>query len=192
VRLSALDSAGEQRQSYFAVAAESGEGPFGQLQPGSKTEFTLSIPSTEISNYQIELLWGKDAAPFQKQARAGLEEGKEFLALRNLEVYRVPSDDCATPNECTVRFNVSGEFFNSGSKTISKVTLRAGFVRADELDLPQQNLENERRIEVRNMSLVPGGTRPFRLALEKLILLSDQVAPRPVVQILSFESDAGE
>ena len=189
VRLSALDIQGEQRQSYFAVAAESGTGPFGQLQVGAPTEFTLSLPSKDISNYQIELLWGQDAAPFQKQARGGSNEGKEFLALRNLEVYRMPSDTCASPNECTVKFTVTGEFFNAGSAVVSKVVLKAGFARVDELDLRGQKLENERRIEVRNMHLGPASTRPFRLVLDKLIPLSDQIAPRPVVQILSFESE---
>jgi hypothetical protein len=189
VRLSALDAQGQQRQSYFAVAAESANAPFGQLEVGSATEFTLSLPSKDISNYQIELLWGQDAAPFQKQARSGTEEGKEFLALRNLEVYRMPSDNCASPNECTVKFTVTGEFFNAGSAIVSKVVLKAGFARVDELDLRGQKLENERRIEVRNMHLGPASTRPFRLVLDKLIPLSDQIAPRPVVQILSFESE---
>ena len=187
VRLSALDNAGKARIAFFALSNDTLSTAFTQLQPGVPTEFSVSIPSVGITNYQLELLWGRDAEPHQKQARSLQGAGDEFLALRNLEVYRVPSDDCATPNECTVRFTLTGEFYNAGSDTISRVQLKAGFVRADELDLADKVLENERRIEVRNMGLAPGGTKPFRLTLEKFIPMDEQVAPKPVVIIESFD-----
>jgi hypothetical protein len=187
VRLSALDNAGKARVAFFALSNDALSTAFTQLQPGMPTEFSVSIPSVGITNYQLELLWGRDAEPHQKQARSLQGAGDEFLALRNLEVYRVPSDDCATPNECTVRFTLTGEFYNAGSATISQVQLKAGFVRADELDLADKVLENERRIEVRNMGLAPGGTKPFRLTLEKFIPMDEQVAPKPVVIIESFD-----
>jgi hypothetical protein len=187
VRLSALDDKNNARVSFFALGEHVFSSAFAQLQPGTPTEFSISIPSNGISNYQLELLWGQDAAPFQKQARSNQGNGEEFLALRNLEVHRLPSDDCATPNECTVKFTLTGEFYNAGSATISKVVVKAGFVRADELDLGVKVLENERRIEVRNMGLTPGATKPFRLTLEKFIPMGEQVAPRPVVRIESFD-----
>jgi hypothetical protein len=187
VRLSALDDQNNPRVSFFALGEHIFSSAFAQLQPGTPTEFSVSIPSHGITNYQLELLWGQDAAPFQKQARSNQGNGEEFLALRNLEVHRLPSDDCATPNECTVKFTLTGEFYNAGSATISKVVLKAGFVRADELDLAVKVLENERRIEVRNMGLTPGATKPFRLTLEKFIPMDEQVAPRPVVRIESFD-----
>jgi hypothetical protein len=187
VRLSALDDTGKHREAYFSLSNPA-EPTAAQLQVGKPTEFSLSLPSQGISNYQLELLWGKDAKPLLANAHRTPGEDQEFLALRNLEAYRVPSDDCATPNQCTVKFTLTGEFFNAGSATIKGVSLVAGFARADELDLTDKVLENERRIEVRNMNLAPGGTKPFRLTLEKFIPLDEQVAPRPVVRIVEFDS----
>jgi hypothetical protein len=109
------------------------------------------------------------------------------LALRKLEVHRVPSDSCSTPDECSVKFTITGEFFNPGGATVKNVVIEAGFSPADKLDLPGQILENARRIEVKNLNLVPGGVKPFRLAMEKLIPSSEQIAPHPIVRIVSVE-----
>jgi hypothetical protein len=57
------------------------------------------------------------------------------------------------------------------------------------MDLPNQPLENERRIEVKQMGLAPQTTKPVRLTLEKLLPVSDTVAYQPVVRIVSFESE---
>jgi len=187
VRLSALDEDGEQRLSYFPVV-ESMTGPkVDMLEAGKSTDFTVSILSAGLSNYQVELLWGADAAPFLAAAPASNPE--QFLALRNLEVHRIPGDNCASPDECVVQFNITGEFFNSGTATVSQILLRAGFLPADKLALQGQIFENERRIEVRNLRLGPNEKKPFRLTLEKLVPSSTQMAPKPIVQIESFESD---
>jgi hypothetical protein len=185
VRLSALD---EQGNSRIVLRKLSDIAPKGEESNGSRpTEFVLSIPSKGISNYQIELLWGDEAAPFMARAADAASGDGQVLALRKLEVHRVPSESCSTPDECSVKFTITGEFFNSGGATLKNVVIEAGFVPADKLDLPGQILENARRIEVRNLNLVSGGTKPFRLALEKQIPSSEQVAPRPVVRIVSVE-----
>jgi hypothetical protein len=185
LRLSALDELGNSKLVFRKLSdiAPKGEG----LRGGSPTEFVLSIPSRGISNYQIELLWGDEATPFMARAAESASGDGEVLALRKLEVHRVPSESCATPDECSVKFTITGEFFNSGGATLKNVVIEAGFSPADKLDLPGQILENARRIEVRNLNLVPGGTKAFRLALEKLIPSSEQMAPRPVVRIVSVE-----
>jgi hypothetical protein len=185
LRLSALDELGDSKIVLRKLSdiAPKGEG----LSANKPTEFVLSIPSVGISNYQIELLWGDEAAPFMARATESLSGDGQILALRKLEVHRIPSDSCATPDECSVKFTITGEFFNSGGATLKNVVIEAGFSPADKLDLPSQILENARRIEVRNLNLMPGGTKPFRLALEKLIPSSEQIAPRPVVRIVSVE-----
>ncbi len=88
-----------------------------------------------------------------------------------------------------MRFSIKGEFFNSGGATIDNVVLVAGFSPADKLDLPGQILENERRIEVRNVGLAAGAKKPFRLTLEKFVPASDTVAYQPVVRIVSFGNE---
>ena len=190
VRLTAVDSSGEQRVSFHRlIDLINGEK---ELKPKTPTKFSLAVPSNGISNYQLEVLWGKDAEPFMADAKAAIKPSKsspEFLALRNLEVHRVPDGSCSSPEECLVTFSIKGEFFNSGRATIRDVVLIAGFSPAAKLDLPTQKLENERRIEVRNVQLAPQATKPFRLTLEKILPASDTVAYQPVVRIISFESD---
>jgi hypothetical protein len=190
VRMTATNSSGEQQVSFsrlidIAPGAK-------RLSPDSPTPFTLSIPAQGVSNYQLEVLWGADAEPYMGEAKASLKKGdkpSDFVALRNLEVHRVPDGSCSSPEECLVTFSIKGEIFNSGRATISDLVLVAGFAPASKLDLPGQILENEKRIEVNNLRLAPQGVKPFRLTLEKLLPASDTVAYQPVVRIASFESD---
>jgi hypothetical protein len=185
VRLSTLDDAGDSKIVLRTLSELAPQGDL--LGVGTPTEFVVSAPSHGISNYQIELLWGEEAQPFISQAKSVDGPREQVLALRKLEVHRVPSESCATPDECSVKFTITGEFFNQGGGTVRTVMIEAGFSPADKLDLPGQILENARRIEVRNLNLGPGGTKPFRLALEKFIPSTEQIAPRPVVRIVSVD-----
>lgn len=191
VRLAALDDRGQQRVSFHRVSDLSPQSAV--LAAGVATPFSLTLPSAGLTNYQVEVLWGQEAQPFGQpgtpNSPAVPDAAKPFLALRNLEVHRVPSESCATPNECELKFTITGEFFNSGGATVRNVVILAGFTSADKLDLKDQILENERRIEVRNMGLKPGASKPFRLALEKYVTAIDQAAPQPAVRILSVDSD---
>ena len=190
VRLAALDDSGQQRVSFHRVSDLAPQASM--LVAGVPTNFSLTLPSVGLSNYQLEVLWGRDADALGKQ---GNQHGtdtplpKQYLALRNLQVHRVPSETCANPNECQLKFTITGEFFNSGGATVRNVVIIAGFTTGDKLDLKDQILENERRVEVRNLGLKPGGSKPFRLSLEKQVSAVDQSAPQPVVHIVSVDSE---
>jgi hypothetical protein len=190
VRLTAVDAKGEQRVSFHKLSDLASRN--GEIKTGVPTQFALSLPSQGISNYQLEVLWGKDAAPYLGEAKASLKQPAaptEYLALRNLEVHRVPDGSCSSPEECLVTFSIKGEFFNAGKSSVREVILVAGFTPALKIDQPNQPLENERRIEVRQLNLSPQATKPFRLTLEKLLPASDTVAYQPVVRIVSFQSE---
>ncbi len=197
VRLSALDRKGEQRVSFHNMQDVLAGAPGAQagtrmLKKGVAQPFTLSMPLAGITNYQIEVLWGSEAAPFGPTEPAALEpknEPKQFIALRNLEVHRVPTASCVSPDECIVRFTITGELFNSGSATIKDVVIEAGFGKGGNLDLPDQILENEKRVEVPNLRLEPGGAQRFKVSLDKLVASTTVVAPQPVVRIASFRSE---
>ena len=190
VRLAAMDKKGEERVALHKVADLIPNEA--ELKPSMPLPFSLSLPAEGITNYQVEVLWGKDAAPYLGDGRASLKQPKapsEFLALRNLEVHRVPDGSCSSPEECRVTVSIKGEFFNSGRATVRDVVLVAGFAPASKMGLPNQPLENEKKIEVQNLELAPQGTKPFRLTLEKHLPASDTGAYQPVVRIVSFESD---
>jgi hypothetical protein len=196
VRLSALDRQGEQRVSFHNMqdVLGGGPGPNGvplMLEKGVAQPFTLSMPLAGITNYQLEVVWGSEAAPFAptEPTSQPKKEPKQFIALRNLEVHRVPTESCVSPDECIVRFTITGELFNSGSATIRDVVIEAGFGKGANLDLPDQILENEKRVEVPNLRLAPGGAQRFRVSLDKLVASTTVVAPQPVVRIASFRSE---
>jgi len=191
VRLTAVDAQGEEKTAIHKLADLIPNA--GDLTPSMPTQFSLSLPSQGISNYQLEVLWGKDAEPYLGDSRASFKQqqkaSSEFLALRNLEVHRVPDGSCSSPEECLVTFSIKGEFFNSGKATIRDVIVVAGFTPASKLGSPNHPLENEKRIQVQNLDLAPQATKPFRLTLEKLLPASDTVAYQPIVRIVSFGSD---
>lgn len=186
--LSAIDGAGNQGAAVTDRKLSPKDGP---------TKFTLSLPSAGLSNYQVELLWGRDAEAYlpksARDIRASLKDGasnlKDFLALRELEVHRVPDGSCSSPEECLVTFSIKGEIFNSGRALVSGVTLEAGFAPATKVGIPHIALEGAKKIEIQGLELSPGAAKPFRLTLEKLLPASDTVAYQPVVRIERFEAD---
>jgi hypothetical protein len=193
VRLSALDRAGQQRVSFHKMqdivsAAPGGTSPT-TLQKGVAQTFNLSLPLKGITSYQLDVLWGKDAELYTGPLNAPKKDTKQFLALRNMEVHRLPGESCASPDECLVTFTITGELFNSGAATVKDVVIVAGFGSSDKLDLPSQILENEKRVEVPNLSLAPGSGKRFKISLEKLVPPTAPVAPQPVVRIASFRSE---
>ena len=196
VRLSALDRRGEQRITYHNMkdVLGGGVGPKGEplmLEKGVAQSFTLSMPLKGITSYQLEVLWGQEAAPFgpSEPPSEQKKQPKQFIALRNLEVHRVPSESCVSPDEGIVRFTITGELFNSGNATIKDVVIEAGFGTGDNLDLQGQILENEKRVEVPNLHLAPGASQRFRVSLDKLVPASTVVAPQPLVRVASFRSE---
>ena len=196
VRLSALDRDGHQRVSYYRmsdviVPREGDVSPPLVLEKDVAQTFSLTLPVKGLSNYELGVLWGADAEPFadRKPTITAKKEPQEFIALRNMEVHRVPSESCSSPDECLVKFTITGELFNSGSAIVRDVVIVAGFGPGAKLDLPDQILENERRVEVPDLKLAPGGVKRFKISLEKLVPASAQVAPQPVVKIASFRSE---
>lgn len=200
VRLSALDRRGEQRVTYHNMQDVLGRGKAPQggalmLEKGVAQSFTLSMPLKGITSYQLEVVWGQEAAPFgpseptKEVEKEPAKEAKQFIALRNLEVHRVPTESCVSPDECVVRFTITGELFNSGGATIKEVVIEAGFGAGDNLDLAGQILENEKRVEVPNLRLAPGASQRFKVSLDKVVAASTVVAPQPRVRIASFRSE---
>jgi hypothetical protein len=192
LRLTALDESGSQRTLLHRLDELLPSVKF--VAPQEPAEFTLAVASAGLSNYQLEVLWGNEAATLTKQTKSPVATesnpaGPQELVLRGLEVHRLPDASCASPDECIVKFTITGEFFNSGAAIISHVILKAGFSTADKLDLSDQILENERQVEVQNLKLAPGGTKPFRMVLETKVVPTQQMAPRPVIRIVSVKTE---
>lgn len=195
LRLTAIDDNGSQRTLRNKMSELLPD--LKVLEPDRPADFTVALASPGLSNYQLEVLWGAEAKGASSAVTPSANSqpiptapptGQE-LVLRGLEVHRLPDPSCASPDECRVKFTITGEFFNSGRATIAGVSLLTGFSDADKLDLQDQILENERRVEIQNMKLAPGGIKPFRMALETSVTPALQMAPRPVIRIVSVKTE---
>lgn len=195
LRLTAIDDSGMQRTLRNKMSELLPD--LKVLEPDRPADFTVALASPGLSNYQLEVLWGAEATgsssavtpPASSQPIPTAPATGQELVLRGLEVHRLPDPSCASPDECRVKFTITGEFFNAGRAMIAGVSLLTGFSDADKLDLQDQILENERRVEIQNMKLAPGGIRPFRMALETSVTPALQMAPRPVIRIVSVKTE---
>ena len=194
VKLSALDKQGQERVSFHRMSdlllkTQDTNDDRLLLHKGVARTFTLELPLKGISSYQLEAVWGNDAGPLAAQEPDPVEQPKEFIALRNMESHRVPSESCAQPNECVLKWTITGEIFNSGRQMVKEVEIAAGFGTPAKLDLPGQILEDEKRVRVPNLRLAPGKAQRFKISLEKLFPVTSESAPQPVVKLASFQSE---
>jgi len=196
-----MDDLGNARESHLVLRdlLNSSDAVKGStlVRPGQTLDFSLQIPSAQISNYQMEVRWGDEAKEFLK---AKVVPGQQFVALRNLEIERIKSTNCDEVS-CKKSIRLLGEIFNSGTLNVSKVTLAVGFINSQlepELDKTSQITQNERLVEIRNIILEPGSAKPFRLVMsepdyEKALTDMGEVIDRPSplhpsVRIVSFET----
>jgi hypothetical protein len=196
VRLAALTEGGRTERAHFPLAERRVTSAGGipvevpatetirQLKAGERVDFILEVPAAGLTSYQLDLLWGKDAGPVLEQAR--VPAGPGLLTLRNLEAQKVRDLTCDYI-PCPSKHQVTGELFNAGNGTITRVVLGIALVPlAPELDLGDQIPQNERRIEIRNLQLAPEQAKPLKLVLDREIE-EGEPEMRPNVRVLKFD-----
>jgi hypothetical protein len=168
------------------------------ISAGEEITFSLSVSSTNMSDYQLVLLWGEEAdqylgrKPKQKNAqttRAGAAKevgGGLKLRIHSIEIETLMAD-CPYP-PCNVRFRLKAILQNQGDGIITSAKLGVGFL-ATELAGSDTLPEEEEQVDVPNLKLPPGQSRPFRILLTQE--LSEEVAEevRPILRVLSFEGE---
>lgn len=186
VRVRAIDGKGDTVEGVWFP----NEMPGSQIAKDTKLPFTLTIPVQDITDYQVEVLWGEEARKLTKKP-SPKGNGPAFVALRNLRVQRLSDPKCAA-DPCLTMFIVSGEIFNSGEDRITGLVLSAGMISVPEggdLDLPNAIPHNERRIEVKNLALEPGGTKPLRLQFDEMYDAEVAQYLKPSLKIVSVITD---
>ena len=169
-----------------------------RISAGDETNFSLSVPSTGMSDYQLVLLWGEEAEQFldskpkQKLGRtAQASDGKTAgnglkLRIHSIEVETLKSE-CPYP-PCEVRFRLKAVLQNQGKAAITSAKLGVGFI-ATELLGANMLPDEEEQVDVPNLKLLPGQSRPFRILLNQE--MSEEIAEdvRPLLRIVSFEGE---
>lgn len=172
---------GQQRTPLTAL------GPV--LEQGSHHELPIVLTASQISDYQIELMWGRDSHELLAQrvtpVRPGHTENTP-LEVRNLSVHseRV---NCEASQRCELQFAISAELRNSSEKKIDQAVLGAGFIWVDSpaLDLSRRIPENEVTVELAGLNLGPGASRKIRMVLDRTVPERPDGAFQPVVRVVS-------
>jgi hypothetical protein len=160
--------------------------PSEELPAGSETKFSLSVPSVGMTDYQLGLLWGDEAEPYRTLATTGnnsRDSADLKLRVHSIEIETLKAA-CAYP-PCDVRYRLKAVFQNQGRAIIASAKLGVGFVQNEMLgsdSIPQ----DEEQVEVPNLDLEAGKSRPFKILLNKELSedLADEITP--VLRILSF------
>lgn len=178
IHLSSYRSGELVRENFFHMPQNNaGQEDGGRVAAGEVSRFALSIPALEVTDYQIELLWGKDA----RQYRTRPEDGR--LELRDIQLQ---SAECGQ-QVCEVPFIVTGNFFNSGSARIEEVRLAVSLVREGEappVAAEGEAGELEEAVEVAGLALAPGESRPFRISLAGEAYRDMPSSLKPYIRVL--------
>ncbi|RMG41073.1 MAG: hypothetical protein D6719_09305 [Candidatus Dadabacteria bacterium] len=181
VRLVGLGQGQEKAENVFALSErkKSEKSSAGNIGAGEPVSFVLSVPASGLSDYQLEVLWGEDAAPYLKKESALLE-------VRNLSYGIKP---CASKQNCDDSYVLEGELVNTGKKLVTAARLGLAFYGGgDKLDLSGKVPENEQIIKLAGINLAPGELQPLRLVLEEKPP-ADAVKLKPRLRVISVSTD---
>lgn len=121
------------------------------LEPATPLNVAFSIDA-QASDYQVSVLWGKDAQRFQDR------DPTKRLALEDISVIDGPS---CTSEPCRPSYIITGSLRNVGKETINRATLGIGLVGRDTKGLSATS--KEKQVEVPGLDLVADESQPIRL-----------------------------
>lgn len=139
-------------------------------------ELLLDIPSNEITDYQIELLWGKEAETYL--SKINTEKLKE-ISLQSVQVEKVKICENET---CHFNYKISGSLQNDSKSQINEVVLGLSFQPEAAFVDNSFNYNDEKNVPVKNLNLAPEGTRTFNLQADGP---SEDLEAKPYLRILS-------
>jgi len=152
------------------------------LERGERREIPIYVEAKELTDYQVELLWGDESGVVRQLS------GSQYLKITELK-HGVKSKDC-TDNNCQIVPFVELEVDNSSSFPLRDITLlvHSSPSQTTELALSERFPENTERIVLNAMQLAPGEKRVIRLILRELSIHKD-VEPNFNVRIEVAEAE---
>jgi hypothetical protein len=193
IRLSGLHNGEVLTESFIALDKLIEASLTKEIKTVSKGQqtFSLSISADGVSDYQVEVLWGADAKPYLDILT---KEAPGELVIKNIQV-ETRQEACAGKN-CGIKYHITAEMLNLGGLTVKNIVLGVGFIRVPvgaPIDLQREIPENEELLQLENIRLDAGKSRPLKLDFDQPVsegmILSDEGTLKPVIRIVSFESD---
>jgi len=164
----------EQQRAGSALRAEEQSG-------SSEYTFALSVPSDGITDYQVEVLWGKDAEALLQQFV------KRQLVLKNININKTM--DCKG-SPCDVSYRITGELLNEGQVTVDKAVLGVAYSQrgaGSSSESGQEAAESEELVEIAGLALSPGMSRAVQVDVDKSVQQQQAATYWPVMRIVSHE-----
>ncbi|RIL09173.1 MAG: hypothetical protein DCC75_07165 [Proteobacteria bacterium] len=168
----------EQYYPFSQVAAPKVSpvsGGSGQAQLGEREEFYVNIESSDITDYQIEVLWGAEAIPHLESLKRSRQAS---VRLRNVRVSSEPG--LCGDKRCPNIMKVSAEILNVGASPVKRVLVGISLKGTSNAD----NLSEEARIEVAPLNLNPGRSQAIRLVLEEGVPAAGALAVMPQLRVI--------
>lgn len=166
------------------------------VQAGEQVEFAVTVASIDVSDYQLELLWGKEARSVvgtQKVNKISEEQVQKKVSLKDL-VFTALSSDCDKP-PCGITYSAVGKLVNLGSEVVEELRLEVGF---QDMSISQSGrdavntgtkdrlkLIAREAITLNNINLEPGASRVIRIGIEESVPASYKDRYKPVVRVVS-------
>jgi hypothetical protein len=158
------------------------------LEQGAHHELPIVLTAPNITDYQVELMWGRDSQELLAQKPVRPAEGVEGapLEVRNMSVH-AERVNCSPDKGCELQYSIAAELRNGSEKKIDGAVLGTGFIWIDSpaLDLSKRIPENEATVELSGLNLGPGASRKIRLVLDRTVPERSDGAFKPVLRVVS-------
>lgn len=145
-------------------------GPF--LRPKEVKPFRLSADAAQITDYQIELVWGDDSKSLQ-----ALLDPKPIISITDVSLLQKSGKNSV----------IVGNILNGTPKRLTGLTLGISFhwvQKGASLDLSAAIPENEQNITVGKLSIGPGEIKPLKIELESELPMSPDGSWQPIVRVI--------
>ena len=154
-----------------------GVGQVGGLFKARKPlQFSVTVAAQQITDYQLELLWGEEARGFEGSPQFP----KPSLRMHKLQVESQPIS-CGRP-PCDIEYRITGELLNSGRVDLYDIVVSVGFVAlqpGEKLDLSRHIPDNVQPVELKGVRLKPGDSQRIRLVMEYPPPIDNEAVVRP-------------
>ncbi|NMC62965.1 MAG: hypothetical protein GYA55_07325 [SAR324 cluster bacterium] len=153
VRLVSLKNGEQIGAAYYPLAEKEKErGGDGMLAANDEVSFSISVPAKEITDYQLELLWGEEALNYLVSVEPAVTPvNEEYLRIEEVQLF---PPDCGE-STCEGKSYLLAKLKNTSNKVIKALILALELKGAEENVLPLNDL-----------ALQPGAYRPLRLEID--------------------------
>ncbi|HMO02786.1 MAG TPA: hypothetical protein PKD37_06745 [Oligoflexia bacterium] len=155
------------------------------LSKGQAVPFSISVAGRNMSDYQIELLWGEDARAYVGTALASWGAKQHIESLSNIKIadWRVQP-----PALGRTKYIISFKLLNVSNQMIQNISLGIGF-RASAIDSDKfTGIGEEQEINLTNLGMTPRMGRDIKLAVTAPdVPIPDGYVLGPSIRVLRYE-----